>query len=523
MKMPRSAGGPTWQEMFRRLNKHGNIVGSCQVPLNYSFDTELAEWVKLQRRQYKLLIGDGNIGNLSLPNSKLNKDNDLTIDRMMKLENIGFEWDLYGENSVSGRGWKMRFQQLHRYKLEHGDCLVSSRHSKNPQLGHWVMTQRRQGALRKKGKASTLTEERIKLLDSIGFVWVIREEFSVLWKKRYKELAEYKKKYGDCLVPQRYPDNPQLGTWVSTQRIHYKLLQEGKQSSMTKKRIIALEKLCFSWISPTKIGTTERRAGNSLSSIPGAKKGNITMEESKKGEGIRPDLDTSQARSSVLASGTSVAANRHPPEKNLIQYFKEKESMDLSTVAATLSPTTKIPPQKRVRSVLEDGHNKAVKPSFKTSTTPRKRTNLACLKHDANIHHYHSNVVPKTPLYPPIHDDASNCYQHYHDIDVAAIPGFPPFDPGLNDPYNGHEQTAMSTCHTEFMGRGGFLHENCAHGHVSRTIRQAIDNPLKNSQYTNFNLLQHYLMIIGKIYTTSKPPPHNSSIHWSWHASNKLN
>eukprot|EP00956_Cyclotella_meneghiniana_P046043 scaffold396390_cov156-Cyclotella_meneghiniana.AAC.1 len=34
------------------------------------------------------------------------------------------------------------------------------------------------------------------------------------WDKRLKQLKQYKSKHGDCKVPQKYKDNPQLGTWV---------------------------------------------------------------------------------------------------------------------------------------------------------------------------------------------------------------------------------------------------------------------------------------------------------------------
>ena len=49
------------------------------------------------------------------------------------------------------------------------------------------------------------------------------------------------------MVPQRYQANPQLGTWVHTQRRQYKLLMEGKKSSMTKEKAKALESLGFFW------------------------------------------------------------------------------------------------------------------------------------------------------------------------------------------------------------------------------------------------------------------------------------
>jgi len=41
--------------------------------------------------------------------------------------------------------------------------------------------------------------------------------------------------------------NPQLGTWVHTQRRQYKLMIEGKKSSMTQEKAQALDSIGFFW------------------------------------------------------------------------------------------------------------------------------------------------------------------------------------------------------------------------------------------------------------------------------------
>ena len=113
--------------------------------------------------------------------------------------------------------WQGRFQELFEYKLTNGNCLVPSRYSPNPTLGHWVMTQRRQYHLLKNKKTTSLTDERIKELDTLGFSWVVRDDPEATWNHRYEDLYEYYKDNGDCLVPQRYDLNKRLGTWV---RLH---------------------------------------------------------------------------------------------------------------------------------------------------------------------------------------------------------------------------------------------------------------------------------------------------------------
>mmetsp|Transcript_55169 Transcript_55169/g.64545 ORF Transcript_55169/g.64545 Transcript_55169/m.64545 type:complete len:385 (+) Transcript_55169:289-1443(+) len=111
------------------------------------------------------------------------------------------------------------------------------------------MTQRRQYGHLKNGRSSTLTDSRIALMDALGFVWILRQDAGIIWRKRYNMLCEYRNIYGDCLVPQRYKLNPQLGTWVSTQRRQYKLFKEGKSSSMKLQRIHCLNSIGFMWAS----------------------------------------------------------------------------------------------------------------------------------------------------------------------------------------------------------------------------------------------------------------------------------
>ena len=63
-------------------------------------------------------------------------------------------------------------------------------------------------------KKSRLTDERIARLESLGFVWSVRDD----WKTHFDELIKYKKKFGNCDVPARYEKNKRLGIWVTRQR-----------------------------------------------------------------------------------------------------------------------------------------------------------------------------------------------------------------------------------------------------------------------------------------------------------------
>ena len=206
-----------------QLVEYKNLFGNCRVPQRYSTNAKLGQWVSNQRVQYKL--------------SQEGKSCVMTEERIQQLESVGFVWNAQAS-------WKERFEELVEYKKVFGDCRVPTQFSDNPKLGQWVVTQRVQCKLSQEGKSCRMTEERIKELGSIGFVWSAQH---ASWKERFEELVEYKKVFGNCRVPKQFSNNPKLGQWVSNQRHTYKLYQKGKSCRMTEERIRELESVGFEW------------------------------------------------------------------------------------------------------------------------------------------------------------------------------------------------------------------------------------------------------------------------------------
>lgn len=60
-------------------------------------------------------------------------------------------------------------------------------------------------------------------------------------------MLDYREKYGNCLIPVGYEDNPQLANWVSTQRQERKLFTSKKPSRLTEEKISLLNKVDFVW------------------------------------------------------------------------------------------------------------------------------------------------------------------------------------------------------------------------------------------------------------------------------------
>jgi hypothetical protein len=195
-----------WEFRFNELKEYKKEHGDTLVPQRYAINPQLGFWVDKQRQQYKR--------------------NQLSAERIHRLNEVAFVWN------ILEAAWEETFVELTKYKKQNGDTLVPQSYSINPQLGIWVHNQRQ------RYKSKQLSDERIRRLNEIGFVWDPFEEF---WEEMCMELKEYKKQNGDTLVSCRYEVNPQLGSWVSKQRTKYKSKQ------LSDERIQRLNKIGFVW------------------------------------------------------------------------------------------------------------------------------------------------------------------------------------------------------------------------------------------------------------------------------------
>ncbi|GFH58467.1 hypothetical protein CTEN210_14943 [Chaetoceros tenuissimus] len=136
-----------WNDRLEELKLYKLKHGHCNVPRTYGENQPLANWVNTQHCQYRNLT--------------------LSQERIEKLDDIGFVWS-------DDYNWYDSFDVLKRYKEKHGHCKVPKSYEPH-QLGSWVQHQRSQYKNMLKGLPTPLTKERIKLLESIGFVWSMIE------------------------------------------------------------------------------------------------------------------------------------------------------------------------------------------------------------------------------------------------------------------------------------------------------------------------------------------------------------
>ena len=168
-------------------------------------------------------------------NLRAMRDNrELDRDAEARLDSIGFRWS-YGR---AGGGpyqakltWEDRLERLRRYKIENGRERDPPR--SHPELGNWVDNQRR---FKKKGK---LSAERTAALEALGLSWgSVKKDPEASWDEQYNELAEYRRRHGDCNVKQSHTG---LGRFVHWQRC---INKKGKMDPTRKAR---LDELGFNW------------------------------------------------------------------------------------------------------------------------------------------------------------------------------------------------------------------------------------------------------------------------------------
>lgn len=157
--------------------------------------------------------------------------------------------------------WESRFQELLDYKLKCGHCLVPYNYAENHGLAVWVKKQRYEykqylklqketpsGQRTTYTHRSSMTPARIKNLNRIGFVWNSQQ---AKWEQMFRELVDYKNRYGDCNVPAKYAANRPLGFWVTRQRVQRREMGS-HPSGMILQRVKMLDSIGFLWEAPTR-------------------------------------------------------------------------------------------------------------------------------------------------------------------------------------------------------------------------------------------------------------------------------
>lgn len=198
-----------WEAGFKYLRQFFDEKGHCRVKVKEIYrGFALGSWVSHQRWN-KQTLGQ---------------------DRLTRLEQLPFSWD--PEDEV----WEERYAQLLVFKEQNGHSLVPYNYPKNPELGRWTNKVR--------SKKDKLRSDRIKKLDSIGFVWKVSQDET--WESAFSTLEKYLKdgehrnipksaKYADPVTGKQFL----LHGWIKRQRTN--------KSQLSKSRIAKLDSVGFDW------------------------------------------------------------------------------------------------------------------------------------------------------------------------------------------------------------------------------------------------------------------------------------
>jgi len=198
--------GLDWDAKVAALTAFKDQHGHCRVPWQPAKYRAIAMWLKDVRRQKR--------------NGLLDRG------RIRQLDALGVVWEPHNEK------WEAMFADLVAHRAKHGDCNVPAYWSENPRLASWVQRQRTSRRL------STLTQDRLKRLDKIGFVWA---KVGKAWESKYAALVEFQRIHGHCRVSTLSKDHASLGNWVRTQR------GRRRRGQLSQEQIRSLDRLGFSW------------------------------------------------------------------------------------------------------------------------------------------------------------------------------------------------------------------------------------------------------------------------------------
>jgi hypothetical protein len=258
-----NANDHAWNLRFEELKQYIAEKGKSCVPGIYPENESLGLWVAKQRRTYKVKLE----AMKKRHNQEEGIDSDsvnetpLSEERIDKLNAVGFIWDVHEAQ------WLERYEELKRYRRDHGDTLVPKHYSVYPFLGRWVDKQRfdyKRFMAKKKAEegveiedseerrelerlaslSTGMTEERVRLLDAEDFIW---DPFNHAWEQKYNEFCMFVSINGHAAIRSRRKGYDPLARWAEIQRKNYRKKLDGQKTTLTQERIDKLDRIGFIW------------------------------------------------------------------------------------------------------------------------------------------------------------------------------------------------------------------------------------------------------------------------------------
>jgi len=197
-----------FEYMFNLLCEYKEEKGNCNIPKEDRYKGEkLGIWLWYMRA--------------------CKRKGTLNVELENKLSKMGVIWEFYND-------FDYYIDLLKEHKNEYGTCHVFQGHKyKGVNLGMWSQD------TRKKRKLGKLSEQEIKKLDEIGFVWKpSRDKFY----ENFELLCDYMEINGDCNIPSKsIYKGVKLGSWTTDMR------KNNKKGILSKEKIDKLNSIGFIW------------------------------------------------------------------------------------------------------------------------------------------------------------------------------------------------------------------------------------------------------------------------------------
>lgn len=154
----------SWNEWYKLACEYHAINGDLNIPLRYKTidGYKIGAWIQRQRTAYF---------NIGLPREMWSHGvTPLSDEQVKMLESIGMIWN------VADYNWNIMYEKAKEHYSKYGN-LNLSRELMDKTLYNWLSTQRRAyrniGFTKEnmKGTNNPLTEEQVKMLESIGMIW----------------------------------------------------------------------------------------------------------------------------------------------------------------------------------------------------------------------------------------------------------------------------------------------------------------------------------------------------------------
>lgn len=158
-----------WMGKYNELKRYKQTHGDCSVSQNAKENKQLSAWVRTQKRQYQLMQ-EGKHSHMSQARADL-------------LDELDFEWVGVKRDQF----WKDRYNELVQFNAKNGHIKVPEKYLPAPKLQSWLHAQRRLLKLKKEGKKTALTEDRVKLLAAVG-VDEEKKNSTATWMERFNQL-----------------------------------------------------------------------------------------------------------------------------------------------------------------------------------------------------------------------------------------------------------------------------------------------------------------------------------------------